>query len=72
MIFHNQEFDGPGGTEIGGKDILDDVFNNDVTQPWGMIGVLIAYIIGFRLVHYALFLWASWPFLSSGKGQEAK
>lgn len=50
---------------ISGRDILAVLFNNKDVNAWGMIGVLLAYITLFRLVHYGLFLHASLPFLSA-------
>lgn len=55
---------------LSGKDILRQVFDNKNINAWGMIGVLIAYIILFRLVHYALFLYSSLPFLSTAVTKE--
>lgn len=52
---------------LSGKDILSQLFDNKDVNAWGMIGVLIAYIIFFRLVHYALFLYSSRPFLATNE-----
>ncbi len=76
MIFSSQDFDVQNtGMVISGKDILIQLFDNKNVNAWGMIGVLIAYIVLFRLVHYALFLYSSLPFLSnnddSGPGKQA-
>lgn len=48
---------------VTGRDVLAQLFNNKDVNAWGMIGVLLAYIALFRLVHYGLFLHASSPFL---------
>jgi hypothetical protein len=66
IIFISQDFDILNtGMVITGKQILDQVYNNKDVNAWGMIGVLIAYIIFFRLAHYGLFLYASLPFLTT-------
>lgn len=72
MIFISQDFDvQTTGMVISGKDILIQLFDNKNVNAWGMIGVLIAYIALFRLVHYALFLYASLPFLSKNEDSGA-
>ena len=53
------------GLKVTGKHILAQLYNNHNVNAWGMIGVLLAYIALFRLVHYGLFLYASLPFLSA-------
>lgn len=68
MIFSSQDFDvQQTGMVISGKDILVQLFDNKNVNAWGMIGVLIAYIVLFRLVHYGLFLYSSLPFLSNNE-----
>jgi hypothetical protein len=65
MIFADQEFKVSGTPyTLSGKDVLVDVFGqkSDV-DAWGMFGVLIAWVIFFRAVHYFLFLYASAPFM---------
>jgi hypothetical protein len=66
MIFASQDFEvsGYAPLSISGEDVLVDVFGQERdVSPWGMFGVLVAWVIFFRLVHYALFLRASAPFL---------
>ncbi len=71
MIFYSQDFDIlDTGMKISGKEILAQLFHNKNVNAWGMIGVLIAYIALFRLVHYGLFLYVSMPFLGAGKATE--
>ena len=43
------------GLKVTGKQILAQLYNNHNVNAWGMIGVLLAYIALFRLVHYGLF-----------------
>lgn len=52
------------GTQISGKDVLEDVFGQPRNiNAWGMFGVLVLWVFFFRFVHYLLFLRASAPFL---------
>lgn len=72
MIFISQDFDvQTTGIVVSGKDILIQLFDNKNVNAWGMIGVLIAYIVFFRLVHYGLFLRSSLPFLSKNEDSRA-
>lgn len=67
MIFANQDFDVlETGFKISGKTVLEDVFGQQPdVNAWGMFGVLVAWILFFRFVHYVLFLRASLPFLKT-------
>lgn len=68
IIYTGQDFDILNtGMVYTGKEILAMLYDNKNVNAWGMIGVLIAYIIFFRVVHYAIFLYASLPFLASNK-----
>lgn len=57
QVFHSETFDISGfpGRTIDGDDILDNAFGNSGVEPWSMFGVLLAWMLMFRLVHYALF-----------------
>jgi hypothetical protein len=73
MIYYTQDFDVLNtGYVISGRDILSQLYDNRDVNAWGMIGVLIAYIVFFRLVHYGLFLYASLPFLGDGGAARIK
>jgi len=52
MIFEGRTFQ-PGN--VSGKEILDRYFNISNVNAWGMIGVLLAYVVLFRCVQYFLF-----------------
>lgn len=72
QVFASQDFDVQNfGFQMSGDTILRDVFDNKDVNAWGMVGVLVAYIIGFRLIHYFLFHSASKPFLVKSDSTEA-
>lgn len=65
MVFASQTFDVQNfGFTMSGNTILKDVFDNKNVDGWGMVGVLVAYILLFRIIHYFLFYSASKPFLA--------
>lgn len=49
---------------MSGDEILRNVYDNKDVAAWGMVGVVIAFIVFLRLVHYGIFLYAALPFLN--------
>jgi hypothetical protein len=64
-IFATQDFDVANtGYSLSGDYVLRNVYDNKDVNAWGMVGVMIAFILFLRFVHYCLFLYASLPFLA--------
>jgi len=58
MIFRGQDFTVSGSDpkiEMTGKQVLDQIFNLRDIPAWGMLGVLLAYVVFFRVSQYFLF-----------------
>ena len=71
MIYSGQDFSVQGTSlVVTGKQVLDQLYGNRDVNAWGMLGVLVAYILFFRAVHYGLFLYASLPYLTGAQPQQ--
>jgi ABC-type multidrug transport system ATPase subunit len=57
QVFHSETFDVSGfpGITLTGDQILKSAFGNEDVDSWAMFAVLLAWMIFFRLVHFALF-----------------
>ena len=65
VVFSGEDFDVMDtGTTMSGKTILEDVYgqSGDV-NAWGMLFVVFAFIILFRIIHYGLFYRATKAFI---------
>lgn len=70
QVYHSQTFTGMG-MEFSGDSILDTVFNNRNTNSWGMFGVLVAWTMFFKVVHYCLYYYELHHFVSVGSKKSA-
>mmetsp|Transcript_17556 Transcript_17556/g.33104 ORF Transcript_17556/g.33104 Transcript_17556/m.33104 type:complete len:1326 (-) Transcript_17556:147-4124(-) len=66
MVFNGVDFDVMStGTTMSGATILDTVYGQTGNvQPWGMLFVVFAFVMLFRLTHYGLFYHATKAFLN--------
>lgn len=64
QMFHNQEFTvGSTGFKISGEYVLENFYDNQDVDSWGMVGAVIAYVFLFRLTHYGLMVMQNWTYL---------
>ena len=64
QIFHSQDFRVSGNpNSFSGDQALELFFAQSSMQSWGMFGVLVAWIVLIRIVHYGLFVF-QFPSLS--------
>ena len=65
QIYSTQTFDVSGSTAtITGKQILSTIFDLKDVNSWGEFGILIAWIVFFRITHYIGFLNDVYPYLT--------
>jgi hypothetical protein len=70
QVYHSQTFTSMG-MEFSGDYVLDTVFNNRNTNSWGMFGVLIAWTMFFKVVHYSLYYYELRHFVTLGSKKAA-
>jgi hypothetical protein len=66
IVFSGVDFDIMStGTTMSGATILETVYGQSGNvQPWGMLFVVFAFVLLFRIIHYGLFHRATKAFLN--------
>jgi len=52
------------GMKLSGKDFLKQQYDLSDVNSWGMFGALLAWIMLFRIAHYAVFTYEVLPYLA--------
>lgn len=73
QIYNNQDFyNAQFQISISGKTLLDSLYGLTDVNSWAMFGVLLAWVILFRITHYFLFYSDVAPYLRSATATTSK